>query len=137
MFVSKTDYLATLPAFGAFFLASLLLLAIFVVLYSLSTPHRELRLIREGNLAAAISLSGAVIGFVLPLASAIQNSINLVDATVWGIVALVVQIVAFLVLRLAVPTLVRQIEAGDLAPAVIVATMSVAIGVLNAACVTY
>ena len=137
MFLSKTDYLATLPAFGAFFLASLLLLAIFVALYCWSTPHRELRLIREGNVAAAISLSGAIIGFVVPLASAIMNSINLVDAAVWGTVALVVQIVAFLILRILMPTLVRQIEAGDPAPAVIVATISVAIGVLNAACVTY
>ena len=137
MFVTKSDYLATLPTFAAFFFGALVLLAIFVVLSSLSTPHRELRLIREGNLAVAIGLSGAIIGFVIPLASAIENSINLVDAAVWGSVALAIQIVTFLVARILLPTLVREIEAGQLAPAVLVATISVAVGTLNAACVTY
>ena len=48
-----------------------------------------------------------------------------------------IPIVTFLVARLLLPTLVREIEAGQLAPAVLLATISVAVGTLNAACVTY
>ena len=51
---------------------ALALLAIFAAIYVRVTPYNEIALIREGNMAASISLSGALIGFVLPLASAIS-----------------------------------------------------------------
>ena len=137
MLVNQTSYLTTFPAFLAFFAAALALLGLFFVIYIVVTPHREIRLIREGNVAAAISLSGAILGFVIPLASVIENSLSVIDAAVWGCVALVVQILTFLAGRLLLPGLVSQIEAGQLAPAVMFAGLSIAIGVLNAACMTY
>ena len=45
---------------------ALLVSAIFV--YIKITPYDEIKLIRGGNMAAAVSLSGAVIGLALPLA---------------------------------------------------------------------
>lgn len=137
MLVTESDYLATLPAFLAFFAAALALLAIFLTVYMFVTPHRELQLIREGNVAAAVSMAGALIGFVIPLASVIENSVSLIDMTVWGLVAMAVQILTFLAARLLLPDLVRRIEAGHPAPAVALATLSLAVGMLNAACVTY
>jgi putative membrane protein len=134
---TESDYLNTLPAFLAFFAAALALLALFLAVYALVTPHRELRLIRDGNLAAALSTAGALLGFVIPLASVIENSISLIDMTVWGLVAMAVQVLTFLAARLLLPGLVRQIEEGRLAPAVALATLSLAVGMLNAACVTY
>ena len=40
-------------AFALYFLVSLALLALFVALYSVVTPFREVTLIRRGNTAAA------------------------------------------------------------------------------------
>ena len=137
MLASNSNYLTTLPSFLGFFAGALVLLAVFFVIYLLVTPHREMRLIRAGNVAAAVSLSGAILGFVIPLAGVIVNSVNLVDAAVWGCVALVIQVLAFVAARLLLPGLVAQIEAGQLAPAILVGTLSLAVGVLNAACVTY
>ena len=137
MLATESDYLATLPAFLAFFAAALALLAIFLIVYMLVTPHRELHLIREGNVAAAVSMAGALIGFVIPLASVIANSVSLIDMGVWGLVAMAVQILTFLAVRLLLPDLVRRIEAGHAAPAVALAALSLAVGMLNAACVTY
>lgn len=133
----RTDYLATLPAFLAYFATGLVLLVLFVVLYTLITPHREWALIRAGNLAAATSLSGAMLGFLLPLASVVMNSLNLIDMAVWAGVALVIQLLTFVAVRLALPGLSRKIEAGDPAAAVILAASALGIGVLNAACMTY
>ena len=65
-----TQSLAGLPAFLSYFAAAIGLLALFLLTYILITPYREIALIREGNPAAAASLSGAILGFVLPLASA-------------------------------------------------------------------
>jgi len=56
--------LAGLPAFLLYLALGLGLLGIFVAVYVGVTPYREIALIREGNTAAAISLSGAIVGYV-------------------------------------------------------------------------
>ncbi|MGZ5223125.1 MAG: DUF350 domain-containing protein, partial [Burkholderiales bacterium] len=56
--------LAGLPAFALYMVSSLALLVLFIVIYIRITPYREFALIREGNAAAAASLSGTIIGFV-------------------------------------------------------------------------
>ena len=137
LFVPTSDYLGTLPLFAIFFLVAFGLLALFALIYTFVTPYREFTLIREGNSAAAISLSGAMLGFAIPLAGVIENSVNLIDMLVWGPVAMVVQILAFVVARLVLPDLIRQIEAAQVGPAIVMGAFSVVIGILNAACVTY
>ena len=67
------------------------------------TPHPEIKLIRENNMAASLAFAGSLIGFCLPLASAIANSAALVDCVVWGGIALVVQIAIFFLVRLPIP----------------------------------
>ncbi len=95
------------------------------------------RLIREGNTAAAASLGGAVIGFVLPLASSIENSVAFLDMLLWGAVALVVQTLGYLVVRALVPQISADIAAGKTASGVFLGAMAIALGILNAACMTY
>lgn len=130
-------YLAGLPAFFAYFGTGAVLLALFVYLYSSVTPHHEWRLIKANEPAAAVAFSGSVLGFVLPLHSAISHSVNLVDCLLWGAVALVVQIATFFVIRILIRDLPERISRGEMASAVLVATLSVAAGLLNAASMTY
>jgi len=137
MFDRAPAYLATLPNFLIYFVASLALTAIFLLVYTRVTPYREWELIRAGNNAAAISLSGAGLGFVLPLASTIVNSVSWLDMVVWGVVALIIQLGVFLVARLLKPQLSADIAGGRTAPAVSLAAMSVGVGILNAACLTW
>lgn len=130
------EILKDLPNFLAYFGSSLVLTAIFVFVYFWITPHDEMALIRAGNSAAAISLAGAVIGFLLPLASVITHSRGLRDMAMWGVVALVMQILGFFIARALVPGLPKQIEAGKASIAVLAATISLGIGIINAACIT-
>ena len=136
MLITKTNYLETLPSFLVFFGIALMLLAVFTAIYVWITPHKEFTLIRAGNAAAATSFAGAVIGFVIPLASVIANSLNIVDMLVWGAIAMVAQIAVFVVARWLMPDLLKAIEAGQIAPAATLAVFSLAIGILNAACMT-
>jgi putative membrane protein len=122
--------------FAVYFAAALLAETLFILLYTRVTPHREMQLINAGNTAAALSLGGAVIGFTLPLASAITHSVSLPDMVVWSLVALVAQLVLFLLGSVVLRGLSRHIEEGNLAAGVILATASIAIGLLNAACMT-
>ena len=133
------DITSTLQGIGSFvtyLAAAVVAEVIFVILYMAVTPYRE-ELIKARNAAAAVSLSGAVLGFTLPLANAIAQSVSLLDMAVWSAVALVVQLVLFLLATVVLRELSRHIEDGNLAAGVILAAASIAIGLLNAACMTY
>jgi putative membrane protein len=124
-------------SFLLYFAAGLVAEALFVLAYMAITPHHEARLIESGNTAAAVSLGGAVLGFTLPVASAITNSVSLLDMMVWCVVALVVQLAAFLLANLFLRGLAKRIEDGNMAAAATTATVSLAIGILNAASMSY
>ncbi len=132
-----TDYLSGLPAFAAYFALAVVLALVFVAIYVRITPHPEIKLIREGNVAAAASLGGALIGFALPLASAVENSVSLLDMLLWSAVALGVQLIGFALARLAVRDISAQIADGKLAAGVFLGAVAIAIGLLNAASMTY
>ena len=126
-----------LPSFLAYFAAALVAEAVFLAVYMAVTPHHELRLIRGGNPAAAVSLGGAVLGFTLPIASIVAHAASVVDFAVWALIALVAQLVAFFIVVLLLRGLADRIEQGSMAAGTALAFASVAIGVLNAACMTY
>ena len=129
--------LAALPGFFAHFLAGLALLGGALILYARSTPHDEMALIRAGNLPAAVSLGGAVIGFALPIGGAIAHSASLLDAVVWAAVALLAQLAAFAAsARFLLPGWRAATEKGELGASALMAAIAVAVGLLNAACLT-
>ena len=130
-------FLATLPNFLAYLGTAIALLAVFVTIYLYVTPYDEIHLIRSNNAAAAISLSGAILGFALPIANVIAHSDTLLDLAVWSVIAGIVQLLAWGVARVALPTLQEDIAAGRVAPATFVAALSITIGLINAACMTY
>jgi putative membrane protein len=123
--------------FLIYFIAALALTAVYLVIYIRVTPYREIQLIRAGNVAAAASLSGALVGFVIPLASAISQSVAFVDMLLWGLVALVVQLLVFVVARKLMPKLAQDIPHGNTAQGVFLGALHLAVGILNAASMTY
>ncbi len=135
--ITITDYLAGVPLFLAYFVLGLLLTGIYVLVYAWCTPHDEMALIRENVPAASIAFAGSLIGFVLPLTSVIENSVNLVDMALWGAIALVVQLATFFGLRLFMPKISERIANNELASGIWLGGISIAAGLLNAACLTY
>ncbi|NVN92053.1 MAG: DUF350 domain-containing protein [Desulfuromonadales bacterium] len=123
--------------FLTYFGASVVLLTLFCTVYLRVTPYPELALVKEGQTAPAISFGGAVLGFVLPLASAISQSLSLLDMALWALVALMVQVFVFLILRICFSGLVRDIGQNRIGSAIVVAVFSLATGILNAACMTW
>lgn len=123
--------------FMIYFAVALAWLAVFTWVYVKVTPYKELDLIRAGNTAAAISLSGAMLGFAMPLASAVANAVNLIDLCLFAVLATVVQLVAFVFARMLMPGLSDDIPAGHIAKATFLAAISVAVGLLNAAALVY
>ena len=129
--------LAGLPAFLAYFAAALVLTALYLATYLTATAHREIALVRAGNLAAALALSGSLVGYAIPLSAAIRYAGSLLDAVVWGLVALVVQVAVYWLMRPVLPQLSARIERGEAAPALLLGAASLAAGLVNAACMSY
>jgi putative membrane protein len=114
--------------------AALALLALFLFIYVRITPYREIQLIREGNMAAAISLSGATLGFAIPLAQSAAQSGNLLDMLMWSGIAMAVQLLVYAAVRMIIPGISRDIPAGKVAQGTFLGALSLATGLLNAAC---
>jgi putative membrane protein len=129
-------FLANLSEFLLFFVAAAALTLIFVVLYTRVTRHNELALIKKNSRAAALAFSGSLIGFALPLASTMLNSVTVVEMVLWGLVALIVQMLVYLLIRLPMPRISERIEADEVAAGIWLGSCSIAAGILNAAAMT-
>ncbi len=127
--------ISNLPAFASFFVTAIVLLLAFLAIYVAITPYNEVALIRAGNEAAAVSLGGAVIGFALPIAVSVAVSHNLYAMIGWGVVASVVQLLAFIAARLALPRINESIPQGKLASGIFLASLAIGVGILNAGCI--
>ena len=126
-----------LDEFLVYFVMCIGFVAVFLAIYVRITPYREIALIRQGNCAAAASLSGTLIGFVLPLAAAVEHSVNPYDMTIWATIALVVQLLVYLTTRMVLPDIGRDIPEGKVASGVFLGAMSASAGILNAASMSY
>ena len=110
---------------------------LYMIVYLWLTPYNELKLIKNGNVAAAISLSGSVLGFTFPLAAAIFQAVHPWDMMLWAVIAAVVQLLVFVAVRYSLLNVVRRIPDGQIATGIVLAAISVSAGLLNAACMTY
>lgn len=125
----------TLPHFLAYFGSAVALAVVFLFLYSMATPHKEFALIREGNAAAATQLTGTFLGFAVPVAVVIGNSVSIPDMLLWGAVAAVVQLVVFVVIsRFLFKSVSDKITEDCMASGIFVGGMGLGTGILQAAC---
>ena len=110
---------------------------IFMIVYLWVTPYNELKLIKDGNIAAALGLSGSVLGFTFPLAAAIFQAAHPWDMMLWALIAAVVQLLVYVAVRYSLLNVTRRIPEGQVATGIVLAAISMAAGLLNAACMTY
>ncbi|WP_445190760.1 DUF350 domain-containing protein [Sphingomonas sp. Tas61C01] len=131
------SFLTSATAFVVAFVAAGLLTIAFKLIYQWATPYNERTLIREGNVAAAVTLGAALLGYIFPLASALEHTVSLVEFAVWALLAGVIQIVAFTIVRQVVMRdFSDRIVRGELAAAIYMASISLGVGLLNAACMS-
>lgn len=134
---SIATYLDGLPAFLSYFAIGIGLTLLFGFVYVRLTPHAEFALIKENKPAAAIAFGGALLGFALPLHAAISHAVSLADCVLWGVVALIVQLFAFFAVRALIPDLPGRISRDERAAGIFAAAVSISVGLLNAASMSY
>lgn len=128
-------FTSALPHFLAYFGSAMALAVAFLALYAMCTPHREFALIRAGNSAAAIQLTGTFLGFAVPVAVVIGNSVSIPDMLVWGAVAALVQLIVFVVIaRLLFKSISQKLAEDCTASGIFVGGIGLGTGILQAAC---
>ena len=105
-------------------------------LYVMLTPHKEIRLIRDGNTAAAVSLGGVLVGLAIPLAVSLKASTGLVDLGLWGVAITLVQLLIFRLVDLILHGLPRRIQEGEMAAAALLVGAKLATALILAAAVS-
>lgn len=126
-----------LPAFILYLCVASLACMAYVYIYTRLTHHDEFKLIAENNIGASIALGLSLLGFALPVVSAISHSSDIADCVVWSTIALLVQIAVYYIARVPVPDLSERIERGEIAPAIWLGLASVTAGMINSASMSY
>jgi len=97
-----------------------------LIVYVKLTPHKEIELIQDGNMAAAISFSGLVVGLALPLAACLIFKISLIDVAIWGTVSVLLQLFLFRLTDMVLSGLPKRIEEGEVPAATVLASFKLA-----------
>ena len=116
-----------------YFCVALLMLVVFAFAYLKITPARELELIKNGNVACALSLSGAMIGFCITLVSSMLHSVGMLSFMIWGLAAAVIQIFVYFAATHLIKDANQELLNNNVAVGVLFFGLSVSIGILNAA----
>ena len=129
MDIAVWQYLLYLKYFGV----ALLMLVVVAFAYLKITPARELELIKNGNVACALSLSGAMIGFCITLVSSMLHSVGMLSFMIWGFAAAVIQILVYFAATHLIKDANQELLNNNVAVGVLFFGLSVSIGILNAA----
>lgn len=130
------SFIAGFPVLLLHLGVTIAMLAIGVAIYTRVTPHHEFRLVRAGNVAAAVSLSGAILGIGIPLAFCMAVSVNVLDILIWGAMTVVIQLAAYFTTDLVMRDLPQRIEKGELGAALVLAAFKLAVAAITAAAVS-
>jgi putative membrane protein len=116
--------------------SALAMLGVFTLVYTAVTRYKEFELIREGNIAAALSYGGALVGFSFTLCSSIAIHASYAMFLLWGLVAMLVQLVVYVGVSQTVRGMNEAIEENNIAMGGLIGSISIAAGIVNAASLT-
>jgi putative membrane protein len=122
-----------LPMLLLQFVLVLALLVAGIFIYMAITPFHERELLRNGNPAAATVLGGALVALAVPLAALLATTGALLDILVWGVVAVLLQLLTVAIVSHLFRARRVMIEAGQVAGAIPLVAAQLSIGLLNAA----
>nr|WP_321360301.1 DUF350 domain-containing protein [uncultured Hyphomonas sp.] len=126
-------FVEAFPRFLIWTASAGVMLVVSSTIYVLLTPWKEFAEVKRGNTAAGLALGGAIAGLALPMSSALASSITLVDFAIWGVVALLLQLIVYRLVDLLLGGLPRRIEQDELGAAAVLVSAKLASALILAA----
>ena len=124
-----------LPFLISHLFITLCLLFIGITSYIFLTPIKEFKLIKDGNISASISFSGALLGIGIPLASSLSVSNSILEIIIWGLTAIVLQLLCFKVTDTFLKDLSKRIEDDQLATSILLFSIKISVSLINSAAI--
>lgn len=112
---------------------AIVMTACFAITYLKITPLKELQLIKEGNIACAISFGGALIGFCITITSSMSTTLSLLSFLIWSLLATVIQLLVYYVATHVIKKASIELANNNIAVGCLFAAFSIAIGLINGA----
>ena len=103
-----------------------------LVAYTLVTPVREMKLIAAGNRAAAYTSAAAAIAIAAVIAAAASVTTDAMALVRMGGLAVVSQIIAFVLIALLLPAFRKGINEDKISYGIFMGGISIAVALLNA-----
>jgi len=104
-----------------------------VFLYITLTPYDDIKLVKDGNIASAISLFGIIVGLAIPLAFCLSQTSEVADILFWGSFTVAIQLLAFKVCDWMLSDLSGRIERGEISAALVLLAVKLAVAFINSA----
>ena len=124
-----------LPYLISHLFITLCLLFIGITSYIFLTPIKELKLIKDGNISASISFSGALLGIGIPLASSLSVSNSILEIIIWGLTAIILQLLCFKVTDTFLKDISKRIEDDQLATSILLFSIKISVSLINSAAI--
>ena len=111
-----------------FYLVMVAVIYFFAILtYVKLTPHKELELIKSGNISASIHFASLIISMALPVAACLINKFSLFDVGLWTVFSLILQLFLFRVTDFILFSgMPERIEQDEMAPTIVLASFKLA-----------
>ncbi|MEQ1782513.1 MAG: DUF350 domain-containing protein [Hyphomonadaceae bacterium] len=103
------------------------------IVHVLLTPMKEMKLIREGNISAGISVAAVIVGLAIPMSACLETAKSVYDVLIWGVVAILLQLLAFRLADLILRDLSKRIERNEIGAALVLAAVKIGAAMVMAA----
>jgi len=102
------------------------------IVHILLTPMKEMQLIKAGNVSAGISVAAVIVGLAIPMTACLETAVSIYDLLIWGVVAILLQLLAFRVADLILRDLPHRIERDEIGAALLLAAVKLAAALIMA-----
>jgi len=92
-------WMAIVATLAYFVVSAIIVILGLLVFEFLTKKYKDMEEIKNGNTAVALSIAGKVIGICIILAFAIYHSFYLYETVVWGIIGIILQMLAYLIVN--------------------------------------
>ena len=96
------------------------------IVHVILTPMKEMQLIRAGNVSAGISVGAVIVGLAVPMSACLATATSVYDILIWGVVAILLQLLAFRAADLLLRDLPKRIERDEVGAALVLAGVKIA-----------
>lgn len=128
-------YLLTLAYFG---IAIIIVIISLVVFESLTRQYKDWDEVKSGNNAVALSIAGKIIGICIILGFAIYSNDLLLDAVIWGLFGVVLQIAIYFIFEFLTRSfsVETQLKKGNVSVGMISLAVSIGLAIVVGASIT-